>query len=251
MGAALKAPAADRTVTAKDNNPPDPFGAIKTHIDDLLMEARHWADGAAVETPAQAEEIERLVDELRQAEKAAEVVRKAEVKPFDDAKAEVQARFNPLIAPLTNKEPGSVPKAIRALLNALTPWRNKLAEEERARAEALRLEAEAKARAAQEAAKAAAASSDLAANDAAEEVFAEARQASQEAARAEKTAGVGLGLRTVWTPALNDRGAALRFYYGRDPTGFDDFVLQLAKRDVTNGARTIPGFTITSEQKAF
>lgn len=251
MGAVLKAPAADREVTAKDNRPPDPFGAITAHIDDLLTEARNWADGAKVESQAQADEIERLVGELRDAEKAAEALRKEEVKPFDEAKAEVQARFNPLIAPLTNKQPGTVPKAIKALLNALTPWRNKLAEEERQRAEALRLEAEAKAKAAADAARAAAQSSDITAMDEAEAVFKDARQATQEAARAEKTAGVGLGLRTVWELAVDDYTTAIKHYWSRDRAEFEDLARKLAERDVRAGIRTIPGCTVTPKQVAF
>ena len=54
------------------NNPPDPFTAIKVHIDDLMTEARNWCDGAPVETQAQADEVSRLVEMFREARDAAD-----------------------------------------------------------------------------------------------------------------------------------------------------------------------------------
>jgi hypothetical protein len=252
MGAAaVKIPAADREVTAKDNAPPDPFGTIKAHIDDLLIEARNFADGKAIGSQAEADRVDRLVDDLRKAEKAAEEARAEEAKPFDDGKAAVQAKYNPLIAPLKNKEPGSVPKAVSALLNSLTAWRVRVAAEEKAKADALAKEAAEKAAAAVAAVQAAAQSSDLAAMDDAEDVFKDARRATQEAARAEKSAGVGLGLRTVWTATLTDQTAAVRHYWTRNPEPFRELVQRLADADVRASIRSIPGFTITSEQKAF
>ena len=46
-----------------------PYEAIKAHIDDLYGEAKNWLDGAPIATAAQADEVARLLDLMRQAHK--------------------------------------------------------------------------------------------------------------------------------------------------------------------------------------
>src|SRR3546814_8195285 len=74
------------------NNPPSPFDDIKAEIEALHEEARGWLDGEPVASQGQADALDKLKGMIRDAEKKAENLRKAEVKPFDDGKAAVQAR---------------------------------------------------------------------------------------------------------------------------------------------------------------
>ena len=80
------------------NAPPaaTPFEAVAVHLDDLLTEARAWADGTPVATQAQADELSFLIDQLRKGGQAAEKLRKAEKQPHMDAARAVDERFRPL-----------------------------------------------------------------------------------------------------------------------------------------------------------
>src|SRR5690606_18229099 len=114
--------------------------------------------------------------------KAADDARKEENRPFDEAKAKVQAKYAPLFAPPTNKQAGKVFKAIDALKATLAPFLRKLDEEKR---EAERVAREAADKAARDAAEAMreAAANDLGAREEAEAKVAEA-EAAQKAASA-------------------------------------------------------------------
>jgi len=234
------------------NNPPDeptPFDAIRVHIEDLLTEAHAWADGNTVETQAQADEASRLIDELRKAAKAAEDVKAAEQKVHDDAIAEIRGRYNPLIQDPKTKTPGKVWKAIDALKATVKPFLDKQEAERREAAERARREAAEAARIAAEAARAASAS-DLAGQEAAEELVAAARRAEADAKQIEnsRTQARGgdraMGLRKTYTPELTDRKAALLHYLAQQPSEFEALLMQLAQRDVRAGKRQIPGFQI-------
>lgn len=232
------------------NNPPvDPFDAIKVHIEDLYLEARNWLDGEPITTQAQADEVGKLLDMIREAEKAADEVRKEMNKPFDEGKAAVQAKFAPLIAD-TKAVRGKTVLASEACKAALAPWRQ---EQERikreAAAEARRVADEA-AQAAAAAARAAAAD-DLAAQEKADEAIRAAEQAQKVAAKADKAASTGTGLRSYWSPTLTDGVAAARFFWETDRPGVEAALLALAKVAVQNGKRTIPGFDIVEERRAF
>lgn len=233
------------------NNPPEPttFETIKTHMEDLLVEAHNWADGTEVTTQAQADEAGRLISDLEQAARAAEAQRVAEKKPLDDQVAEIQARYNAYIADRKNKVPGKVWKAVDALKATVKPYLDKLEAERLAKAEEARQAAQKAAEEAAESARAAQAS-DLGAQEAAEAKIAEAR-AMESAARSLETSRVQLhggerakGLRTTWTPVLADPGAALRHYIAQRPDDVKAVLLGWAKSDVANGARKLPGFDI-------
>ncbi len=92
---------ANPRVAIGNNLPPDvavdPFDAFAVAIDDNLLEANNWADGAAVETQAQADEISFLIDRLRKDAKAADEARAKEKKPHLDASKAVDARWKPLL----------------------------------------------------------------------------------------------------------------------------------------------------------
>lgn len=232
------------------NNPPSEptadvsgYDALAAHMDDLLMEARNWADGKSAESQAHADEIDRLIDDLRLAMQTADKARVAEKKPLDDQISEIQARYNVYIAPATNKKPGKVVVAIDALKAALKPF---LDEQKRIKDE----EAEAARKAAQEAADAAAEAlraseaSDLEAREAAEALVEAATEAAQTAKRAKKAATTGTGLTRYYEPVLTDQREAVLHYMKQQPQAFLTLCMDLAKADVRAGKHQIPGFEV-------
>ena len=89
--------------------------AVKIHMDDLLTEAANWADGTQIENQEQADKVGKLRQLLQDSAKLADKARVEEKKPLDDKIAEIQDRYNAYTAPLKNKKPGSVSKAVQAL----------------------------------------------------------------------------------------------------------------------------------------
>lgn len=232
------------------NSPPiaTPFEAIKVHMDDLLVEARNWADGKPVENDAQAGEIDRLIDDLRKAEKAADDARKEEVAPLDVQRDAIQDRYNEYIAPLKNKKPGRLSMALAALKATVEPWRKAKLAEAAAAAEAARLEA---ARAAEEAAAAVRnAAGDLTAREAAEDMVRAAEDAQRAAKVATKAATTGTGLTTFWRAEMTSQKAAILHYMNTDPEQFVALAQRLADADVYAGKRSIPGFNVIEDKRA-
>lgn len=239
------------------NGPPEEatgYAAMAVHLDDLLTEARNWADGKLADSQEQVNEIARLIQDLKDAAADADKQRVAEKKPFDDAAAEVQERYNVYLAPLKNKVPGKVPLAIDALDAAKRPFLLKREDELKAEREAKRLAAEEAAAKAAEAARAAA-PDDLEAREAAELLVAKAHRAESaaraaEAAKAHAHGGDrATGLRSYWTPHLTDRKAALLHYLADRPEDLAEWLVSMAKQDVTSGKRTIPGFDVVEERR--
>lgn len=232
------------------------FDALKAHADDLLTEARNWADGAAIETDAQASEVARLIRALQKAGGLLDDARVAEKKPLDDQIAEIQDRYNALIAGLKSKnaKPGSITRAITALDAAAKRWLLAKEAEKRDREEAARKEAERlaeEARAAQQAADA----SDLVAMEAAVDALDAAMEAKREADRIAKESVTvkgadgsrAIGLRKTYRPVLTDQKAAILYYMKERPEQFLNLVNRLAETDVRDGKRAIPGFDVIEE----
>lgn len=226
-----------------------PFDLIAESADDLLTEARAWADGTAVETQAQADEVSRLIEELRLNAKAADEARKEENRPHDEAKAAVQAKYAPLWADPKTKAPGKVYKATEALKATLQPYLAKLDAEKREQERIAREAADKAARDAAEAMRAAAAN-DLASREEAEAKVAEA-EAAQKVAKAasnDKAHATGgsraMGLRSIWKATLTDSHAAAAHFWRLNPSAFDAVLQKLADDEVRQGKRTIPGFDV-------
>jgi hypothetical protein len=185
-------------VTLSNNPPARETWAL--HIEELFHEAQSWLDGAAIETQGQADNVGKLLDALRVAKRDADAARAVEKKPFDDGAREVQAAWKPLI--------DKCDLAANVAKKALTPWLEKLAEEQRAEAKRLAEEAETARLKAMEAHRAA--STDLTAASAARDLDKAATGALKAAARAEKakpqaTGGArAIGLRTSWTAEVTD-----------------------------------------------
>ena len=236
------------------NNPPPmtPWDAIKAHMDDLLVEAHNWADGTIVDSQEQADEASRLVDELRKAAGVADDLRVEEKAPLDVKIAEIQARFNVYIADPKNKVPGKVWKAVAAFKATVKPYLDKLEAERIAAAEAARKRAQEAMEAAAAAARAAA-PSDLAAQEQAEQLVADAKHAHVEARQIEtsRTQARGgeraMGLRTVWKAHMTDPRAALAHYAATRREDIIGLLQRLAEADVREGKRQIPGFDVKSE----
>lgn len=230
-----------------------PFDLISTDAEDLLTEARNWADGQPAQTQEQADEIQRLIDAINANIKAAEAARKDENRPHDEAKAAVQAKYAPLYADPKTKQPGRVHTAKDALKAALAPF---LKAQDDAKREVERLAREEADRKAAEAAEALrqADASDLAAREAAEAKVREAEQAERDARAASKDKaqargdGRASGLRTNWVATVTDPREAAAHYWRINPDAFLPVLQKLADDDCRAGKRTVPGITITEER---
>lgn len=249
MSVALAEPAG-----AGHNNPPlTPFEACKLHIEDLLIEARNWCDGAKVENQGQADVVSRLIEDIRLAHKAADDARKVENVPFDQGKAEVQARYAPLISD-TNAVKGKTVLADTALKAALKPFLDAEKARKLAIEQAAQLEAQRAAQAAADAMRAAE-PDDLEAREAAEDLVETARLAEKAATRAgnDKAQAHGgskaLGLKTFWRPEMVSPGEALRHYAVERNAELKTFLQGLAEADVREGKRKIPGFNVVEDTR--
>lgn len=226
-----------------------PYERIRDEMEDLLLEARNWADGVLVDSQEQADAVNGLSEKLRAAANKAEAERKVEAKPHDDGKAEVQARYNVYLAPLSNKDKGKVPLALAALNATLKPFLEKLQKEKDDAARELRRIADEKAAAAAEAIRATDVAN-LEAREAAEELVREAAKLDRTANRAASDraqAGGGArakGLTKTYSANLVDAKAALLHYMVVHREEFLDLIERLAATDVREGKRAIPGFEI-------
>lgn len=217
-----------------------PFDAHKTNIDDLFSEAQAWLTGDGVTSAEEAKAVETLLDLAREAKKAVDESRKLENEPFDTGKAEVQARYNPVL-----KRADTIADTCK---QALAPWRMKVEAEKRERAFAARAEAAKLAQEAQD--KLRASAGNVVERERAEEALTLAKDAEKFATKTEKRAAVGNGLRTIYRPVLNDLNTAVRHYWAKDTAAFSQLVSDLAASDVRAGVREIPGFTVEAVKGA-
>jgi len=241
------------------NQPPEPtpFEAIQIRITDLYDEAKQWLDGEPITTQAMADAVNKLIVLIRDAEKEADELRKAEAKPHDDAKAEIQARYNILIGN-TKSMKGKTVLAMEVAKKALTPW---LEAQDRIKREAERIareEAETARRAADAAFQKARAESDLAAREEAERLATEAAEAERAANRAAKDTAKAKGgsgrattLRSYWTAEITDATEFARYLWKSRRWEMDAFLANKAQQLVDeNHNRPLPGVTIHEERKA-
>ena len=241
----------DVTPAIGHNNPPEPtpYEQAVEEMTILYSEAEGWLDGVAVDTQDMADGLAKLLNLIRDAKKRTDEARKVEAKPFDEGKAEVQARYKPLL--------DKADLASDACKKALAPWLAKLEREKAEAAAKARREAEEKAAAAQAVIRAAA-PDNLAEREAAEDAVKAAKKADMAANRAERdtakasSGGVGraVSLRTHYRPVLTDGVAAARHYWQHRRPEMEAFLVSLAERDVRQAQRTIPGFDVVEEKTA-
>lgn len=231
------------------NNPPDPtpFDLSKAEIEGLVIEAKNWLDGSGVKTETDAEAVSKLIDLLRKAVKTADDRRITENKPFDDGKAEVQARYAELIADTKTKK-GSAVLAIETAKAALAPFLKAKQAAIDAAAKAAREKADEEAAAAVEAIRAARnGEPDLEAKEQAEALLRQAEQAEIDARHAEKakahaTGGTrAIGLRTVWRAEMTDANAFAKWVWMNRNEELVAFLADLADREVKTHHRNLPG----------
>lgn len=231
-----------------DNNPPPPtpYEIALDEIDTLYGEAVMWLDGKPVDSQDVADGLSNMLNMIRAAKKRADESRMAENEPFDAGKAEVQARYKPLLA--------KAERARDTIVTVLTPWLEQVARAKAAKAEAARIEADRKLREAQEAIRNS--PENLAARELAEEQLKAAKKAGNAATRMEKdtaksgTVGRAVGLRTTWKPTLTDGVAAARHYWATERQEMEAFLLVMAAKEVARGKRDIPGFDIQEIRSA-
>ncbi|MEJ7933533.1 hypothetical protein WG907_04575 [Sphingobium sp. AN558] len=236
---------------------PATWTAIKAHMDDLLDLAR-GVTGITIEDEAQAIQVGKIMRDLQDAANLADAARTTEKAPLDEAVKEIQDRYNAYIAPLKNKAPGLVSKAVLALNNQSAAWLRKLDDE---RVERERLAKAAADKAAEEALaahQAAKGSDDLDEIDAAENLLAAAEQANRDLRQIEKSKTQvkgdyrAISLRSVWRAERieGEGGKALSHYAKTQSTRVIAFLEQLASEDVKAGIRSIPGFKIIEDRVA-
>lgn len=227
---------------------PTPFEIAAKAIEDVYSEASLWLDGAEVNSTELAEGIDNLKKTIARARKDADEARKIENKPFDDGKAEVQARYNPLLK--------KADLAKDACNKALEPWLKKEADRIEAEARAKREAAAELQRKAEEAIRATDAAN-LEERAAAEQLVKDAKKAGAVANRAEKqtaTAGGMLGratgLRSYWIATMTDTAKAGKWGWTYHKSEILEFITGLAQKDATAGQREIEGFAIIEEKRA-
>lgn len=246
---------ADESRGPGDNNPPEPtdFDSIKARVEQLMVQVKPWTDGKKIEDQEQADTVAGLMDVIRRLAKNADEARKVENDEFDKGKAAVQAKYAPLIAD-TKAQRGVTVVALEGLKGVLTPWLQKLEADQKAAAEAKRVEAEKLTAAATDAFR----NTDLTDLGARETAFGLVHQAGQAQADAKKLDGArahaqgggrATSLRSYWTPALTDPKAALMHYLATRSDDIKAVLQRLAEEDVRGGVRTIPGFSITEDRR--
>lgn len=218
--------------------PLDPFAPHEANILDLMELAESALHGNAIETQEQADAVDQLLTEIKDAAKALEATRKAEKAHWDAGAAAVQAKAKPLA--------NNLDIAKDTAIKALTPFRlaeqaKKDAEQQRLREEADRLAEEARAKFVHSA------PTDLAARIEAEELAKVAKAATIAANKIDRSA---TGLRTYWTALVTNYGDLLAYMKQSDPQGLRDMLDDYAERQKNAGARNLPGVEIKEHRKA-
>lgn len=223
------------------NDPPDEFKIIVTEIDDLYKTAKDFLDGDPIVTQGQADSVEKILILTKDAAKRANELREYEACPHDEAKKAIQAKYASLIAK-TKSTTGKTHLAIKACQDALLPWKKLLQEKKDEEARVAREEAESKQKEAVTALRA----SSLGDREEAEKLVKEANASKAKAKRIGKDNVKGM--RTIWVVNVTDQVALLRYCFQTFTSELNQFVLQIAEREVRIGMRTIPGCEITSKK---
>lgn len=222
-----------------------PFEVCKQAIEDLYEEAKQWLDGEPVTEQQQANALNTLQARVRDAAKEAEKNRKAEAKPFDDGKAEVQARYKPVLSKAEDAD-----NAVKA---ALKPYLLALARKQEEEARAAREEAARKQQEAMEAMRQRDAAN-LAQAEEAEKLVKEAKAAEEAARKAEnakahaKGEGRATGLRTVYRAVIADERLAAAWVWNERRDELMTFIQDQADKAVRAGSRSIQGFNVIEEK---
>lgn len=217
-------------------NAPPPHVAHSLHIEDLFALVSGSLAAGPVSTDEQEQALDGLLDDLRQAKKAADAQRDTEKRPHDEAAKAVQAQWKPLL--------DRCDAGMRAVKDALTPFREARQKAKDQAAQIAREEAAAKLAEAQAALHK---SDDLEAKFAAEEQLKQATKLSTFAARADRAP---TGLRTSWEAEVTDRRAALNHYIKTAPDAFAGLIQSLADADARGTRAPVPGVVFHERKRA-
>lgn len=210
-------------------------------IDELHIEAAAWCDGMGALTDEQAVEIGRLIDMLNDARKTCEAEYDAKVKPLDDAKAEIKTIYDPAIAKA--KSAIKETKIVRDIyLKHKQAAIDEAARKAREEAEALKRAADDEIRRTR---------GDLEAREAAERKLEEAKAAEYKAIALAKTTPPNIGGRKTvskrYEAVMVNATEAANFCWKYHRAEMEAFILDLGRRDVKAGVRSIPGFKIVED----
>lgn len=197
----------------------DSFDGLKDRIEDLARDAQALIEAGPAHDQNAADRASDLANRLAELQKAADAARTAEKKPHDEAAAAVQAKWKPLL--------GTADIYRRIKEAVITPF---LVGEEKKR----RLAEVAARRAAEEAAKAG-------------QPIPEPAAQRTTAPKAGSGGRRSVALRTVKVVTITDRKAVLEFF-AENPQITE--VLQRLAEKVTAAGATVPGITVTEEQRA-
>jgi len=228
-----------------------PFAEAELEANDLLLEARNWAEkGYRIPDANQAQAIETLFDGVGSLIKRFNDMEAGEVEPVLAEEERIRAPYRVWTFKGKTRPKGKLISAKEVLGAILTDWRTR----EQARKDAEKAAAEAEARAIEEEQRKAeeeARTGDLAAAERAAELEADLSAASDAAKRMAKAAKAPAGLRTIYRAELVDQRAAMLHYMHAEPQAFLDLIQNLADRDVRSPAtRQIPGFKTIEEKVA-
>lgn len=200
---------------AEDENS---FDGLKDRIEDLARDAQKLIDAGPAADQSAADRASDLANRLAELQKAADAARAAEKKPLDEQVAAVQAKWKPLLGA------ADIYKRIKAAV--ITPFLVAEAAKMRAAEEAARKAAEAAAKTG--------------------EPIAET-QAPRAAPKAGASGRRAVALRTVKVVTITDRAAVLAFF--ADNPIITEALQKMAEKATAAGV-TVPGVTVTEEQKA-
>jgi hypothetical protein len=235
------------TATIGHNRPADPFTLYNESIDDLLLEAGNFLDGAEIENEDQEAAVASILTRLRREANAADDQRKAEKKPFDDQAKAVQSKWAPLLA--------KADTAVATAKNVLTAFLVKKEAAQRAAADAAKREAEEQAAAAAQLRQSASANSlaDQTTLRGAEKAAHEAAQRATRLDKAKPQAKGGeraVGLRTSYRAEITDYRLFGKWAWEHRRAEYLTFLEELAERESRGGDKAIPGLTVHTERKA-
>lgn len=205
---------------ANSENMPDEnsFEALQDRIEDLARDADALIKAGGAKSQDEADRASDLANRLGELHKKADQARAAEKRPHDDAAKAVQVKWAPLLSS------AEIYKRIKAAV--ITPF---LIAEDKKRREA----EEAARKAAAEAAKAGGAIPEAPAPKAAPKAGSNGRRS--------------VALRTVKVVTITDRASVLKFFENNDQ--ITEVLQKLAERASAAGV-TVPGVTVTEEQRA-
>lgn len=218
-------------MTLGGNNPP-PVATMGIHIEDLFSLVSGSTAGP-ITSDEQEADLDKLLDDVRQARKDADEQRVIEKKPHDDAAAKVQADWKPLLA--------RCDAAADAIKAALTPYRTAKQKAKDEAAVQAREEAAAKLAEAQAALRS---SDDLETKFAAEEQL---KQAGKLTAVANKIDRAPTGLRTLKVAVVTNRRELLEHVMRTDPDALGEWLAEYAHAALPS---QLPGVKIQTVKRA-